>query len=66
MMFPNANVTVKPGKGDVHTWLNTYADGTVNRMADHAVQAQPNEAGERGVMLLSFEVSPDEIIAAAK
>lgn len=66
MMFPNANVTVRPGKGDVYTWLNTYADGTVNRMADHAVQAQPKEAGERGVMLLSFEVSPDEIIAAAK
>lgn len=54
LIFPAVDVRVVPKFGRATTWWNVDAHGNRNPMADHAVQAHPEQAGDRLIML--FEV----------
>ena len=64
--FPNADVTILPKKGTVYTWINTFKDGSKNPMADHAVQAHPEDGGDRLMILFEVTASPQQLFASLR
>jgi hypothetical protein len=63
-LFPNIGISIVPKKGMVATWLNMDKEGNRNHNADHAVQAHPMIAGERSIVIISFEESAFEEFAS--
>ena len=54
-VFPAANVSITPKKGQAAMWLNVHKDGSVNTKTFHAVEAQPLDAGDRIIILIEFK-----------
>jgi hypothetical protein len=63
-LFPNIGLSIVPKKGMVATWLNMDKEGNHNPKADHAVQAHPMIAGERTIVIFSFDESAFEEFAS--
>ena len=60
IIFPNADVQVTPKAGMALTFLNHHKGGYRNPMADHAVQAHPENVGNRTILHFEFRPSPEE------
>jgi hypothetical protein len=66
VFFPHADIVVTPERGMVVTWLNVLSDGSHNYLANHGIQATPDDAPERLALSFRINLSPEELIEAAE
>jgi hypothetical protein len=64
VFFPHADIAVTPERGMVVTWLNIFSDGSHNYLANHGIQATPDDAPERLALSFRINLSPEELVEA--
>ena len=62
VIFPNANLIVKPKRAMALTWLNVHPDGGRNYMSDHGIQAMPKNGSVRYVLSYRSFMSDEEML----